>query len=163
VNLNYITTSDAVAAAIAVKNTKASAQDVADPGTTTDAGKVPQVTADDLYSKILKFIPAPLLGIYLMATNVIIEMAPDNQKPNQWLLLGALVLFVVATIAFLKVRKVRTSQVWMSATAFVVFAMGSPGWFQYQGWWRPGVATLALILAAGLIVVFEPKTPLPPD
>jgi hypothetical protein len=160
-NLNYITTNDAVAAAIAVKSTRASANDVADPQTTTDAGKVPQVTADDLYSKILKFIPAPLLGIYLMATNVIIGMPPQGQQPNQWLLLGALVLFVIATIAFLKVRKVRTTQVWISAFAFVVFAMGSPGWFQYQGWWHPAVATLALILGAGLIVVFEPKTPLP--
>ncbi len=162
-NLNYITEEDAVKSADAVKTTTASAEDIANPDKKTDVGKRPQVTADDLYSKLLKFIPAPLLGIYLMATNVIVGMTNLGQQLIEALLLGVLVFFVIATIVFLKVRKVRTGQVWMSATAFIVFAAGSPGWFTYLNWWQPAFATLALIAVAVVIVVFKPTAALPQD
>lgn len=162
-NLNYITQSDAAEAVEAVRADEAPPADVADPSKVTDAGKAPQVTADDLYSKLLKFIPAPLVGIYLMAANLFIGLPDEGKEPSSALLLGTLVFFLIATIAYLVVRKVRLGQIAISSLAFVVFAAGSPGWFQYLDWWQPEFATVALIVVAVLIIVFRPKSDLPKE
>lgn len=163
-NLNFITAEDAEAAVEAVRaDTATPAGDVANPGTTTPAGTNPQVTRDDLYSKVLKFVPAPIIGIYLMATNFVIGQADKNEDPNQGVLFGALVVFLLATLAFLVVRKVRIGQIIVSTLAFAVIASASPGWFQYQGWWEAEYATYALIVAGLSIVVFRPRADLPEE
>jgi hypothetical protein len=163
-NLNVFTEADAMRAVDAVRADSAHASDVANENVSTaKAGKAPQVTADDLYGKILKYIPAPLIGIYLLLTNAIIAAKPDDGTPNLWLLGGVLLFFVVATVVFLRVRDIRrVRQIALSVVSFLVFSMGSPGIFTYVDWWQPLYATITLGLV-GVIIAVYPMPPLEAD
>src|SRR5207302_287940 len=97
--------------------------------------KAPQITEDDLYARLLKYIPAPLIGLYLMASNAIVGSAKGNvEKGLAW---GAFVVFVVAVAMFLRGRGVkRRRQIVVSLAAFAAWAAASPGPFQLIGGWE---------------------------
>jgi hypothetical protein len=158
-NLNVVTEEDAVRAVDDVKSDTAPAPDIANESTETDSGTVPQVTVDDLYSRLLKFIPAPLIGIYLMVTNLIL----DGNDANESLLWIVFAFFVAATAAYLMVRKVkRIGQIAVSVLAFGAFAAASPGPFQQLDGWESLYGTLALAAVAVVLIVFKPS-PLPKE
>jgi hypothetical protein len=155
-DLNLYTRADAEEAAETIKSDPAPASEIADPDKVTKSGDT--LTKDDLYSKVLKFVPAPLIGIYLFATNLVVAQAGKDEQPDEitlWIILG---VFLAATIGYLVVRKVkRFFQIALSAAAFLAFATASPGPFQQIEGWNELWGSLALIGVALLIVVFKPK------
>ena len=154
-NLNVITPQDASRIAGAVKETEKVAREVATQGTTQPA-TAPQVTTDDLYAKILKYIPAPLIGLYLLAVNLFLSVFQDRDTHRALATTLTFVLFGVLIVVYLARRGVRRkSQLVVSLVAFVAWAMASPGPFQelalYESWW----GTLALIVVAALFLAVK--------
>jgi len=155
-DLNIYTQADAERAAKTVKGDPASPGEIADPNNETDSGKT--LTKDDVYGRVLKYVPAPLIGLYLMATNLVISQADEGEEPSEKTLWVILIVAVIAIIGFLVKREVkRVSQLVLSAVAFLAVASASPGPFQQIDDWNELWGTLALIGAAALFVVFKPK------
>jgi hypothetical protein len=160
-NLNVITAADAEVVADTVKKTPTSATDIARKGKTKKSGQVPQVSEDDLYARLLKYIPAPLIGLYLMATNTIIGAASGTaEKVLCWIALAG---FSVLIVVFLLNRAVRRKrQIAVSVVAFLAWAAASPGPFQLIDGWNEWMGTLALIAAVAVFIAVNIK-PLPKE
>lgn len=162
-NLNVITYADAQNSLEAVKADSAPKKDIADESKATASGKAPQVTADDLYGRLLKYIPAPLIGIYLFLTNAVYGAASPGQQPNEVLLWILLVVFLAITTAWMLQRGVkRVAQIGVSLLAFAAFATASPGPFQLIQGWNAIYGTLAIGIVAALLIAFKPG-PLPSE
>lgn len=156
-DLNVYTEEDAKNAVEEVKKDPAPPEDIADPDRETASGDT--VTKDDVYAKVIKFVPAPLIGIYLMATNLVIADADTDkgETPDETLLWIILGFFLVATVGFLVVRKIkRPLQIGLSVVAFAAIAAATPGPFQQIDDWNELWGTLALVAAAVPLIVFRP-------
>lgn len=137
-NLNVITTADAIRTLSAVKEDAAAPAAVADESMRTQSGRAPQVTADDLYSRLLKYIPAPLIGTYLFLVDAVHGGTGGTQKPAAVLLWSLLFVFLAVTVAWLVQREVkRPLQIGVSILAFAAFATASQGPFQTIPGWQP--------------------------
>lgn len=126
-------------------------------GTAAPPGGVTPPTADDLVSKLLKFVPIPVLGLYLMAVGVV-GSATEGSEQENWLL-GLLVLFTLATLAFVKrvLHVQRGSQLLVSGVAFLVYVFAIGDWFATRSWYDPFQGTLALIAFALVALIYQPK------
>lgn len=154
-DLNVYTQGDAEEAAKTVKNDPASPKDIADPDKPTSSGET--LTKDDVYTRVLKYVPAPLIGLYLMATNLVISQADNGEQPSELTLWIILAVGALATIGYLVRRKVkRLGQIALSVIAFFAVASASPGPFQQIEDWNELWGTLALIGAAVVLIVFKP-------
>lgn len=159
-NLNVFTAEDAESAATKVVSSEQHAKSLARRGT-QNAAKAPQVTEDDLYARLLKYIPAPLIGLYLMAVNAIAGATSGNlERGLSW---ATLAVFAIAVPVYLRKRGVvRRAQFIISLAAFAAWAAASPGPFQLLSGWNELYGTLALIGAVLVLIVLQIK-PLPPD
>ena len=172
-NLNVFTEKDAERVASAVKKTSETAESIARRG--VERGRAtPQVTEDDLYSKVLKYIPAPLIGLYLFLANLVLNEGSNDQREIDLGMLGSfsttgkqallwilVALFAVLTPIYLRRNEFqRTGQLLASVVAFLAFVAASSGPQQLYDWWHPWYASLILGLAVLLLLVFRPR-PLP--
>jgi hypothetical protein len=169
VNLNIFTPEDAAAVANAVKASDKGGQAIAEEGQTRVGGETPQVSADDVYGKLLKIVPVPLLGFYLAFENLWFTVADDDRHEilfvtasyKQFAAWATLVVFVVLVPLFLHQNKVhRWTQMVMASLAFVVLATSSQGPFQLIGAWKDWIGTAAL-LAMGVALLFYQPNKLP--
>jgi hypothetical protein len=161
VNLNIFTEKDAEVIADAVKTTSKTGRAIAREGKEKLPGKTPQVTADDLYSQVLKYVPTPLIGLYLVAVNAALSsFSGDTEKAFLW---GIFVLFTIAVGVFLLKRGVkRVSQIAISLAAFVAWVTASPGPFQVIDGYPEVIGTFALLAVTVVALVLQLK-PLPAD
>jgi hypothetical protein len=155
VNLNIITDKDAEIITEEVKKTEHSTERIA-KRRRKKTGDTPQVTEDDLYTRLLKYIPTPLIGLYLLLVNGALSAFDGDAKTAvTWGLFG---LFTLAIIPFLRTRKVRRrSQIAVSVLAFVAWAIASPGPFGLLGGWNAFYGTIALGLMTLFLIVFQAK------
>ena len=158
-DLNIITAEDAKANIKAVAaNAEEHPSAIASPGIAAPgAKKSPDVTADDMYSKVLKLVPAPLAGAYAATVGLVIsasDVGASTQKAIMWILFA---FFIAAVAAYLYVRKIdRPSQYLLTLLAFVSVATVTPGPFTRMSWWSDAYGSIAVILAGTFLVVFQP-------
>jgi hypothetical protein len=159
VNLNILTVDDAAAVADAVKATDKSPREIATEGRDRRPGETPQVTADDLYAQVVKYVPTPLIGLYLLAVNAALSaFSDDDERIALWVIF---VVFVLAVIGFLRTRGVhRPLQIGVSIAAFVAWVAASPGPFQAIKDYPEVIGTFALLAVVLVTLVFRLK-PLP--
>ena len=155
--LDIVTTPDAVKMATAVRQKTEAPTSIAARGKREKPA--PQVTKDDLYTKLLKFIPAPLIALYLTLTNLVLGAASGTlEKVILWVLFA---FFALMVFFYLRQRGVhRMSQIGLSVVAFIAWATASPGPFQLIHWWKEWIGTLTMGILVTLLVVFQPA-PLP--
>lgn len=160
-NLNIFTEADATAVAQAVKQSPKSATEIAEQARARKPGETPQVAADDLYSQVLKYVPTPLLGLYLVAVNAAASSFSGNtERVTLWVIFG---IFAISVVGFLHTRKVkRWEQIAVSVAAFVAWVAASPGPFQAIHNYPDVIGTFALIAVVLVTLVFHLK-PLPDD
>ena len=160
-NLNVMTKEDAARIADAVKATDKPADEIAEEARDRPPGETPQVAADDLYSQVLKYVPTPLIGLYLIAVNA--ALSSFDGDAERWALWIIFVLFALAVIAFMRTRKVhRVKQIAVSLGAFVAWVAASPGPFQAIKDYPEVMGTFALLAVALAATVFQLK-PLPDE
>ena len=156
-NLNVITQDDAEKLADAVKTTDTPAPTIANPNTSNG----PQVTADDLYARLLKYIPAPLLGIYLFLVNAVVKI--NDHSLRQVAVIAWYVVMAVLVVVYLRTRKVkRNSQIGVALLAFTGYAFASSGPDKAFGWYDPLMGSAALAIVAAVLVATNPSD-LSPD
>jgi hypothetical protein len=160
-NLNVLTVDDAAELADAVKNSPKSGKEIAEEGRARKPGQTPQVAADDPYTQVLKFVPTPLIGLYLITVNAALSsLSGKGERVALWIIF---VVFALAIIGFLRNRDVRrTGQIAFSVAAFVAWCAASPGPFQAIKDYPEVIGTFALIAIGLAVAVFKLK-PLPKD
>src|SRR3954470_14502604 len=117
-NLNVFTVEDAAKVAAAVKDSTKEPREIAVEGRDSTPGTTPQVSADDVYTQVLKFVPTPLIGLYLFAVNAALSaFSGRTERVALWIIF---IVFLLAVFGFLRSRDVsRTSQILISLAAFV--------------------------------------------
>lgn len=114
-------------------------------------------TADDYRDRLLKYIPADVVAIYLTLTGLI-KSADPKTTPVQtlgWIVFG--VLLVVSIPWQRKVVKIeKWGQIAIGTGAFVVWAISLGGPFATAlDWYRPLYASMLLALYTFLIPLLE--------
>jgi hypothetical protein len=137
-----------------VKSTDESADSISERG--VDAAKAePQVTQDDIYTKLLKYIPAPLLALYLFVVNII--LGATDGSTEKWLSWITLALFLALVAIFLVRRQVRrVLQIVASIFAFGAIAAASPGPFQLIDDWKEWFGSVALGIVLAILIALKP-------
>jgi hypothetical protein len=164
-NLNIITAEDATRIAAATRVTETPPSEIAKQGTTRKAGKVPQVTEDDLYTRILKFIPVPLIGLYLFIVNGVLGTIKEKDHHDARRIVVWLVFIGFGALIAIYLHNSgvhRKMQIAISLIAYGAWATASAGPFQLISGWNDGFASL---IAAGVVAIafaFKVK-PLPSD
>lgn len=158
-NLNVLTVDDAAKIADAVKGSEKSGKEIAEDGKERKPGETPQVAADDLYSQVVKYVPTPLIGLYLITVNAALgALSGDGERVALWIIFA---LFAIAVVGFLHTRKVRRrGQIALSVVAFTAWVAASPGPFQAINGYPEVIGTFALIAVVLFVLVFQLK-PLP--
>jgi hypothetical protein len=159
VNLNILTVDDAAKIADAVKATPKTGHQIATDGHNRTPGKTPQVAADDVYSQVVKYVPTPLIGLYLLTVNAALSaFSGKTERTALWVIFG---VFAIAVIGFLRTRAVRRPlQIGVSVAAFVAWVAASPGPFQAIKDYPEVIGTFALVAVVLTTLVFRLK-PLP--
>jgi hypothetical protein len=159
VNLNVLTVDDAAEIAESVKRSGKSGNEIAREGKQRLPGATPQVSADDLYTQVLKFVPTPLIGLYLFTVNAALSaFSGKGERVALWVIFG---VFTLAIIGFLRTRKVRRGgQIALSVLAFIAWVAASPGPFQAIKDYPEVIGTFALTAVVLAVLVFQLK-PLP--
>ena len=153
-NLNVLTVDDAAELADAVKKSPKSGQEIAAEGQARKPGQTPQVTADDLYTQVLKFVPTPLIGLYLITVNAALSsFSGTDERVALWVIFA---VFALAVIGFLRTREVRRKgQIAVSVGAFIAWCAASPGPFQAIKDYPEVIGTFALIAIVLATAVFK--------
>jgi len=121
------------------------------------AAPVPTVTEDKYKDKLLKYIPADVIAIYL-TLHGFVPVLPDTapKKVLYWIIF---VLIWLITIPWQRrVAKIgKWSQVWVGFGAFVVWAItvGDPFTHDNFPWYYPAYGAMILALYTFLIPLFD--------
>jgi len=120
----------------------------------------PVPSADDYLTKLLKYVPLEVLGIYLFLATLIKQNVGVSGF-SSWLL-GLLVFTVIVTCLYdyfvLGVK--RSVQIVMSAVGIGVYVLASGDWFATTSWYHPWYGT-AFLPIYGLLIQFIKLGPLP--
>ena len=118
-------------------------------------------TVDDYLGRLLKYIPAEIVGFYLVAAGLI---SPKPDAPN---ITGLWVVFALGFILCVLYFWIATSrdegkgplwsQIALATSAYPVwvFAMGGP--FVSFGWYRGSVASVVLVFVTVLFGMYKPQ------
>jgi hypothetical protein len=120
---------------------------------------VPAPPADGYLSRLAKYIPAEVVGLYLFVTGVIPQNA--GEAAAQWVVFAACCVLTVVYMWYVTRReggKPLWLQVVLATVAFPiwVFAIGGP--FKMLAWYQPWIASVVLAFAT---VVFGMVKPAP--
>lgn len=122
---------------------------------------VPVPSADDYLTKLLKYLPLEVLGVYLFLATLIKQNVTGTSALAAWLL-GLLVFAVIVTCLYdyLVLHVKRAVQIIMSGIGIAVYVLASGDWFATTGWYHPWYGTAALPIYA-LLIQFIKLAPLP--
>jgi hypothetical protein len=123
-----------------------------------------QLTADDYWSRLTKYVPIEIISAYLILKGLIESDTGSSQSVQNIFLATIVVLGIAGTWAFAQValKVVRPAQITISCIAFIAWSAVSGGWFSLQGWYRPWFGA-ALVVVFGVLVRIVKVPPLPPD
>src|SRR5262249_37690215 len=116
--------------------------------------------ADPWYEKLLKYMPAEAIGLYVALLGVI--HSSGAQLPElRWYLAGALVISLVFEWLFLTLKwKVsRVGQKVISSLAFLAYVFGTGGVFETFAFYRPWHGTAVILVAAAFLGLVDPPGP----
>ena len=113
------------------------------------AAKAELTEPDDYKSRLLKYIPAEVIGFYITAQSIVSSAG----NPGPWLLWGVFLFGLIVTPLYLRrfMKVTKTLQLVINTGAFVVwvFALGGP--FELAAWYQPVYG--ALLLPAYTLII----------
>lgn len=117
----------------------------------------PAVTEDTYKDKLLKFIPADVIAIYL-TLHSLVPVLPDTapKKVLYWIIFGLILLITIPWQG--KVAKIgKWAQIWVGFGAFIVWAItvGDPFTHENFAWYYPAYGAMILALYTFLIPLFD--------
>lgn len=117
-------------------------------------------TADDYLTKVLKYVPPEVVGLYLFVDNLIRTNVPDKSASTWQLFLLIAMLFIAGTYVWRVLKIVRPAQIVISVVGLAVYAFALGGWFATMTWYNSWYSSIALGVFA-LLVKFVQLPPLP--
>ena len=117
------------------------------------------VEVDDYKARLLKYIPAEVVAVYVSATGIVPTASPSRDR-LLWIIFA---VCAVATPLYLAratadpVGKPLWLQVILASIAFLVWAYALGGPFQSTPGYEPFIGSLLLILTTFLFGLVEPK------
>ena len=114
---------------------------------------------DGYKDRLLKYIPAEIVAIYLAILNIVKGAAAPGTPviTVEWVVFGVLLLASVPwQRKILKVTKWQQIGVGTAAFFFWALTLGDPFQTSWQGWYQPVFGTIAMMLYTFLIPLFEP-------
>jgi len=110
-------------------------------------GSAPPPTPDDYTDRLLKYIPAESVALYLTLQGIILSGAGEAPNLNTWLWF-ILVIGLISTVLYqwrvLKIGKV--VQLAVSTVAFGVWVFALGGAFASLSWYEPFIGSLTLVI-----------------
>ena len=132
-----------------------------------EAGAEAPPKPDDYMNRLLKYIPAETVALYLTLQGIVLSGAADDPNLNTWLwvIFG---LGLIGTTLYLwrlpKVRKV--AQLAVSTTAFAVWVFAIGGAFASLSWYKPFIGSVVLVvftffapLISPDVLNYKPRSP----
>lgn len=127
--------------------------------TQRDKGIQATVSPDDYWTKIRKYVPAELVGGYLILDNLTRQIW-DGEALQVALLAAGVLVAIMTWIATGRVFGIRrASQRMMSVVALIIYAVAS-GMLNTFPWWQPAIGTLLIVIFA-LLAFSLRLSPLP--
>jgi hypothetical protein len=129
------------------------------PGAQAPAAHDPPV-ADDYLGRLVKYVPAEIIALYLTVAGVIPPDATGRPRTTAlWVVFFACLALVPVFTWVATTRHGRpplTAQVVISTLAFPiwVFAIGGP--FASLAWYQPWIASVVLAFATTLMGLYQP-------
>jgi hypothetical protein len=134
------------------------AKDIGLPPSTLDikaAVATPVPNADDYQSRLLKYIPAEVIAVYLTLDNAL-RSAKDQIALQSWLWIIFGILLVGTPLYLWRVSKVtKKVQLLISTIAFAVWVFALGGAFALQSWYHPVYGALLLPLYTFFVPVIS--------
>ncbi len=123
------------------------------------SGGAPAPTTDDYLSRLAKYIPAEIVGLFLFVTGVIPETPGPSNTTAQWVVFAVCCVLTFVYMWHATRReggKALWPQVILATIAFPVwvFAIGGP--FKGFAWYQSWIAALALGFTTVVFGMFEP-------
>ena len=123
------------------------------PADTPAGTKQPPSKPDDYTSRLLKYIPAEVITLYLTLTSIL-RSSMDTGQVLEWL------VFAIGTIAtplyLWRLQKVhKVVQLTLSTGAFIVWAFALGGPFANVSWYAPVYGGILLSVYTFLIPILE--------
>lgn len=118
-------------------------------------------SADDFLTKLVKYVPLEILGVYLFIEGAVESNVTDPGPRATWLgalLVGTLLIMIPYDIRVLGV--VRPVQVSMSLLGLAVYVFAVGGWFDTTTWYEPWYSSIVLPVFVLLVAIVKLK-PLP--
>jgi len=119
----------------------------------------PSSAGDDYVGRLLKYIPAEIVGFYLAAAGLISPSPGAPYYNGLWLVFG--LGFILVPIYFWittsrQGKPALWSQIILATIAYPiwVFAIGGP--FTYFGWYRSSIASVLLVFATVVFGLYKP-------
>ncbi len=120
------------------------------------AGEAPAGQADNYLDRVVKYVPADVIAVYLAVDNILKNAGDvDNLETYLWVVFA--VLLILTPIYLWRVAQVRKRlQIAISTASFAVwvFALGGP--FTYLGWYEPIQGAILLPLFTFGVSIFQP-------
>lgn len=125
-------------------------------GTARSANAGP--TADTWYERLLKYIPAESVALYLALEGIVRTPTLPERALQVWL---AVVLAVCLLFTWLYLRRASevaptTTQLLVSSGALVVYVFALGGFFATLGFWEPWQGTLLLVVSTAFLTLYVP-------
>jgi hypothetical protein len=125
-----------------------------------------QLTADDYWSRLAKYVPIEMISAYVLLKGLI----ESAYRPGQTALavaLGALMVLGAGTTWVFAIRVlhiVRRSQAALSVSGFLVWVVATGGFFATLSWYQPWMGTAAVIMFGVAVQIIQlPPLPAPPE
>lgn len=122
-----------------------------------DPEPVSHSDVDGYFGRLLKYIPAEVVGLYLAAQGIVRSAEGEGATAALWV---TFVVCLILTPLYLRRNNVRRlPELTVSTIAFPVwvFAIGGP--FEDLAIYRPWIASLVLLLYASVAALMVPKGP----
>jgi hypothetical protein len=132
---------------------KIQAKDITLPGQKEPAAE--EVKVDDYSTRLLKYIPAEVVAIYVFIDSIIKQSA----APDAGLMWIVFVVMVILTALYIwRVQKVeKWAQVLICTLAFAVWVFSLGGPFALLAWYKPIYGAVLLPLFTFAVGVIEPR------
>jgi hypothetical protein len=132
-------------------------------GDASDATVKEHTAADRWAERLVKFIPAEVLGLYLALENIVRGQSGLSVNANRiWLTIVLIVSAVFGWVYLGRIWKVRPRQRVVSLGALVVYVFALGGVFATLGWYEVWYGTIALVIAGAFLALSDfPDSPAP--
>lgn len=124
-------------------------------------GGVVTPSGDDFLTKLVKYVPLEILGMYLFIEGTVESNVTEPGPRAAWLgalLAGTLLVTIPYDIRVLSV--VRPVQIVMSLVGLAVYVFAVGGWFATTSWYDPWHSSIVLPVFVLLVAIIKLK-PLP--